>query len=120
MNALARATACLLIALGATGASAHAVLQSSDPAAGSTLEASPMQIRLHFNEPVEPAFTAVRLAGPGGTEVATGKASVDQADGRTVVLPLPPLAAGTYKARWSTTGRDGHRMKGEIGFTVKP
>lgn len=120
MNALARTSACLLIALSATGASAHAVLQASDPAAGSALEAPPTQILLHFNEAVEPAFTAVKVVGPGGTEVATGKASVDKADGKTVVLPLPRLPPGTYKARWSTTGRDGHRMKGEVGFTVKP
>jgi methionine-rich copper-binding protein CopC len=32
---------------------------------------------------------------------------------------VPTLAAGAYKAQWSTVGHDGHRVKGELSFTVK-
>jgi methionine-rich copper-binding protein CopC len=99
---------------------AHAVLRGSDPPADSVVTASPKQLRLDFNEPLEPVFTSAKVAGPGGREIVTDKAQVDNADARTVRLSLPPLAAGSYKARWSATGRDGHRVKGEFGFTVKP
>ena len=114
------ASAALLLALAAPAAWAHAVLRDSDPPAGSTLAAAPKQIRLQFNEALEPAFASVRLTGPGGKEVVTGKAVVDKADGRTLVLPLPALEAGAYNAKWSAMGHDGHRMKGEVGFALKP
>jgi methionine-rich copper-binding protein CopC len=32
---------------------------------------------------------------------------------------LPPLPAGEYHIRWTTMARDGHRVKGEVVFTVK-
>ena len=66
MNAPARASAALLIALAATGAWAHAALRESDPPAGATLTAAPKQIRLQFNEALEPAFASVKLTGAGG------------------------------------------------------
>ena len=120
MKSPVRASAALLFALATPAAWAHAVLRDSDPPAGSTLAVAPKRIRLQFNEALEPAFASVRLTGPGGKEVITEKAMVDKADGKTLVLPLPALAAGAYKARWSAMGHDGHRMKGEVGFAVKP
>ena len=120
MKSPVRASAALLLALVTPAAWAHAALRDSDPPAGSTLAAAPKQIRLQFNEALEPAFASVRLTDPGGKEVVTEKAVVDKADGKTLVLPLPALAAGAYKARWSAMGHDGHRMKGEVGFAVKP
>jgi methionine-rich copper-binding protein CopC len=120
MKSLARAWAVLAIAVAPFAAWAHATLHSADPAAGSTVATAPKQIRQQFNEALEPAFTSVKVVGPDGKDVGTGKALVDKADPKTAVLPLPPLSAGAYKARWSTMGHDGHRIKGEVGFTVKP
>ncbi len=36
-----------------------------------------------------------------------------------VILPLPTLAPGDYKAPWMSVGRDGHHVHGELSFTVK-
>ena len=120
MKQLILLSTAIVFALAAPAAWAHAALQRSEPPAGSTLAAAPKQLRLHFNEALEPAFASVRLTGPDGKEVVTEKAAVDKIDGKTLVLPLPALAAGAYKARWSAMGHDGHRMKGEVGFAVKP
>ena len=120
MKSLIRASAALTLALAASAAWAHAALRDADPPAGSTLGVAPKQIRLQFNEALEPAFASIRLTGPGDKDVVTGKAAVDKADGKALVLPLPALAAGAYKARWSVMGHDGHRMKGEVGFAVRP
>ncbi|RYE78610.1 MAG: copper resistance protein CopC, partial [Oxalobacteraceae bacterium] len=65
---LALATFALAGAL-TSSAFAHAKLQSSDPRAGSTLDSVPNQIRLKFNEALEPAFSRIRLSGPRGQDI---------------------------------------------------
>jgi methionine-rich copper-binding protein CopC len=74
---------------------------------------------MQFSEPIEIAFTSVKLLGPEAREVATVMARADKADARAAVVPLPSLASGVYRAQWSTMGHDGHPVKGEIAFTVK-
>ena len=90
------ASAALLLALVTPAAWAHAALRDSDPPAGSTLAAAPKQIRLQFNEALEPAFASVRLTGPGGKEVTTEKAVVDKA-----WRPAPTRPNGP---QWAMTG----------------
>ena len=107
-----------LLALAATAA-AHARLQSSTPADGAAVAAAPATIRLQYDEPVEAAMSTVKLTGPGDAAVATAQVAADPKDDKALVLPLPRLAAGAYRAQWATMGRDGHRTKGEIRFTVK-
>jgi methionine-rich copper-binding protein CopC len=98
---------------------AHARLQSSTPADGATLAPAPGELRLTYDEPVEAAVSSVRLTGPDGAVVPTGKPGADKDDARTLVLRLPALRAGAYRAEWATMGRDGHRTHGEVRFTVK-
>jgi len=108
----------LLIAATIASAYAHGTVETASPKDGATLSTSPSEIRLKFSEPLEPTFTSVRLFSLSGREVlATGKAHVE--DGKTVVLPLPALPPGGYRARWMSVGHDGHRVHGEIAFTVK-
>jgi methionine-rich copper-binding protein CopC len=111
----------LLVALLATAtlAAAHARLQSSAPADGATLATPPAELRLRYDEPVEAAMTTVKLVGPGDAALPPAKIAADPKDDRTVHLPLPALAPGTYRAQWTTMGRDGHRTQGEIRFTVR-
>lgn len=108
-------------ALVVTGASAfaHARVLNSNPATGATLSAPPTELRIQYNEPVEAAASAVKVIGPGDVELAAEKVIADKDDAKSLVLGLPKLGAGDYRAEWSTVGRDGHRTKGEIRFTVK-
>lgn len=98
---------------------AHAALQSSDPRSGSTLDKAPTQVRLKFNEALEPAFSKITLTGPRNAGIRIGAASVDKADPTVLTAPLPALPAGEYRVRWSTMAHDGHKAKGEITFKVK-
>jgi methionine-rich copper-binding protein CopC len=98
---------------------AHATLQSSDPRAGSTLAKAPSQVRLKFNEALEPAFSKIKLTGPRDSAVALAAATVDKADPSVLTVPLPALPAGEYHVLWSAMARDGHKVKGEITFKVK-
>jgi methionine-rich copper-binding protein CopC len=98
---------------------AHAKLQSSDPQAGSTLDSAPKQVRLKFNAALEPAFSRIKLTGPRNEEVAVTASTVDKADPTLMTAPLPPLPAGEYHIQWTAMTHDGHKVKGEVAFTVK-
>jgi methionine-rich copper-binding protein CopC len=102
-----------------SSAFAHAKLQSSDPQAGSTLASAPKQLRLKFNEALEPAFSKITLVGAGNKEIPLTEAAVDKADPSVMTAQLPPLSAGEYRIQWSAMTHDSHKMKGEVPFTVK-
>ena len=102
-----------------SSAFAHAKLKSSDPQAGSTLEAAPKQVRLKFNEALEPAFSKIKLLGSGNNEIPVTGTTVDKADPTTMAAPLPALSSGEYRVQWSTMTHDGHKAKGEFTFKVK-
>jgi methionine-rich copper-binding protein CopC len=114
------AVAAFALASAATpSAFAHAKLQSSDPQAGSTLAAPPKQVRLKFNETLEPAFSGIRLTAAGNREIALAPSAVDKSDPTVMTAPLPPLPAGEYHVHWNAMSRDGHKVKGEVVFKVK-
>ncbi|WP_170169819.1 copper resistance CopC family protein [Nocardioides aurantiacus] len=99
-------------------ATAHAGLTSSDPRAGQRLTSAPEQVRLEFNEPIDPEFANVRIAVNG----TFSSASVEVAAG--VVTATPPERAvqrGT-DARWTVAYRvvseDGHPVVGTVKFVV--
>lgn len=98
---------------------AHGKLLTSNPKEGASLDKAPTEVRLQFDEAVEAIFSTIKLIGPAGKEMATDKAHVDKDDAKTVILNLPSLAAGVYKAEWSMVGPDGHRVKGEVRFSVR-
>jgi methionine-rich copper-binding protein CopC len=100
-------------------AAAHPALVNSSPKAGEIVDAAPKQIRLSFNEPVEAAFTTVKVVNPSGKEGPAEPTQADGSDARAVVVQLTAVTSGIYKARWSVLGHDGHRVKGEFSFTVK-
>jgi len=107
------------LALLSAVASAHAKLQACTPADGASVGPAPTELRLHYNEPVEVAMSTVKITGPGDATVAADKVVADPGDDKTLVQPLPRLAAGDYRVQWTTMGHDGHHTKGEIHFTVK-
>jgi methionine-rich copper-binding protein CopC len=108
-----------VLTLAIASAFAHAKLQTSTPANDATVTTAPTEIRLQYNEPVEAAMSSVKLIGPGDAVVATDKVVADLGDDKTLVLPLPKLVPGAYRAEWVTMGHDGHHTKGAIRFTVK-
>ena len=90
----------------ATGrAEAHAVLESSTPAAGSVEPRRPTKVVLRFAETLAP-FAHVRVYNDRGLRVDRGAPSTR---GRTVVVNLArELAPGTYVVNWRAVGADGH------------
>ena len=100
-------------------ARAHAYLEHTDPKVGSTVRASPSQVRLSFDSELEPAFSSLSVHGAGGGVVDKGHARVDPSNPKLLEVSIPPLAPGTYRVVWSVVARDGHRTSGDYQFTVR-
>lgn len=98
---------------------AHATIVKSEPAKDALLVASPPAIVLAFNEPVEPAFSSVKLLNEAGNAITTEKPVVDPANKKVLRTAIPVLINGKYTVKYSTMGRDGHKRAGEYQFTVK-
>jgi copper transport protein len=79
--------ACALVLVGGP-ASAHAVLEQSDPAPDAVLQQVPAQVVLRFDEAVTLLPTSVQVTGPDGSRVDTGAADHAGGDATTAAVPL--------------------------------
>ena len=80
---------------------------------------SPSKLDLRFTEGLNLAFTGVSVEGPDSAAVATGQASLETGDDRTLVVPVEkPLGPGKYTVSWHALSRDGHKTSGTYSFTV--
>lgn len=102
-----------------TAAHAHAKLESSYPKANTVVEVASKEVRLQFNEPLEMAFSKVKLIDAKGATVEPVKLELAKEDPKAMVATMPSLASGAYRVQWTTVTRDGHKVKGEFPFQVK-
>jgi copper transport protein len=100
-------------------AQGHAFLERSDPAANTVVPEVPIEVRLWFTEPLEPAYSRAELFDAQGRKIATEPSRLGE-DRRELVLPLPPeLPRGTYTVQWrNVSAADGHPQAGFFSFTV--
>jgi copper resistance protein C len=97
---------------------AHVFPQKQEPGAGVTV-ASPAQVRVLFDGPLEPAFSSLTVTDASGKQVNTQKSAVDEHQPAVITVPLPSLAAGHYTVHWVAVASDGHRTHGDYAFDVK-
>jgi copper transport protein len=109
----------LWLCLSAPAAGAHALLASSDPAAGATLAASPPQVTLRFTEPPDPKLSIAHVLDASGTQVDSSGARAVPGKPLELQVPLGPLADGTYTVSWRALSKtDGHISAGAFAFGV--
>ena len=109
--------ACLLCAPAAM-ASAHAVLDNSVPTSGATLEDTPLQIVLDFDESVESSLGYIKLFSSSGKRVQLPAVKADASDASIVRVIPPTLAQDSYVAVYRVISADGHPVEGAITFRV--
>ena len=97
---------------------AHASLVDSFPAKGQMLTGSPAEIHLTFNEHVEPRYCRIKLVSGAGKNFDADRPAADKANPNAIVAAIPVLKPGTYSARWTAVGSDGHKTHGDFSFTV--
>ena len=108
---------CLLCAPAAM-ASAHAVLDNSVPTSGATLEDTPLQIVLDFDESVESSLGYIKLFSSSGKRVQLPAVKADASDASIVRVIPPTLAQDSYVAVYRVISADGHPVEGAITFRV--
>jgi methionine-rich copper-binding protein CopC len=102
----------------AAPAIAHTRLVASSPAANATLRTGPTTITLTFNERLVAAFSKFELTMPAHDMKVPVRTALSS-DGKRLVGTLErPLTKGSYRVAWTAAGADGHRMTGEVAFTV--
>ncbi len=98
---------------------AHAALVKSEPARRAELSKAPSQVRLWFNEKIEPAYATINVFRPDGVPVVHLPARVDKNDAKLLVLELPQLESGTYTVKYRVLSVDGHTVDYGYTFTLK-
>jgi methionine-rich copper-binding protein CopC len=97
---------------------AHAFLDHSDPAVGSTVSASPAALNLWFTQELEPAFSWVTVTDRSGAAVNDGPAAIDPSDQTELTVKLNALPSGTYTVKWHVLSVDTHTTEGDFTFQV--
>lgn len=94
-------------------AEAHALLVSSDPAAGVNLPTVPARVTLDFDEPLVASLSRATVTAPGGSRFPS------RVSGEQMTVRLPGHAHGVYRVAWKTVSKvDGHVITGSFEFGV--
>jgi copper transport protein len=113
-------TVAALVTLAAP-AVAHSALESSDPAAGSSVPTSPRHIALTFSEDPDAELSLVGVIDSGGATVP-GVSAPEAVPGerrQLRVTPSRPLDDGVYTVNWRVVSAvDGHVEQGAFAFGI--
>lgn len=110
-------TLVILMVLPGHGVSAHAELIAAEPAPGAQLAESPAELRLTFNESLEPDSTFV-LFGDDFFTVPGISPVIDIQSPEQLFSDIPSLSPGIYTVQWTAATIDGHESTGSYSFGV--
>jgi copper transport protein len=99
-------------------ASAHAVLERSDPFGGQALTTVPARVTLTFSESVTTDAGSIRVISATGNRVDAGDTHRGQAGNQVVVGLAAGLDRGTYVVSWHVISADSHPVSGGFSFGV--
>ena len=101
------------------GLVAHSLLQSSDPAAGSTVAMAPSAVSLTFGEAPDPKLSSVKVLDAGSNTVSSGPAVAVPGSPNELRVPVESIPDGVYTVAWRTVSAvDGHSAAGSFAFGV--
>lgn len=95
---------------------AHAILMTSQPPAGATVEGPDVPMLLHFNSRIDHArslLTVTDADGQARTLAIAPSSAVDE------IKSMATLSAGKYVLRWQVLSADGHITRGDVLFEVR-
>jgi copper resistance protein C len=103
-----------------SGAEAHSRLTKSEPAAREVVAQAPKELKLWFNEAVEPAFAKISIAPAGGPPIPLSSRG-DSSDKKLLLVTMPGnVPSGRVTVNYHVLSVDGHTIDDKFSFTVKP
>jgi methionine-rich copper-binding protein CopC len=99
---------------------AHAFLDHTLPAVGSTIRTPPRELRLWFTQELESEYCTVRVTDRLNKRLDSGVARTDPHDATILEVPLSELAPGRYRVSWRVVSVDTHVTEGDFTFDVAP
>ncbi len=110
----------MVVAVVATAgpASAHAVLERSDPTQGASLQNAPSRVVLTFSESVQVDARSITVISATGQRVDAGNVQHGQSGNQVVAGLRSGLANGTYVVSWHVISADSHPVSGGFYFGV--
>jgi copper resistance protein C len=107
-------------ALAISSAAAHSRLTKSEPAARQIVSQAPKELKLWFNEAVEPAFAKISITPADGRQIPLSSRG-DSSDKKLLVVTMPDsVPAGPVVINYHVLSVDGHTIDDKFSFTVKP
>ena len=97
-------------------ASAHAILVSSEPAAGASVPGGKIAMSLRYNSRIDRDRSRIVLVKPDHSQsvLPIGHEGTPDLLQTSVDLTVP----GAYVVRWQVLATDGHITRGDVAFTV--
>ena len=99
-------------------ARAHAIIVSSDPAAGGRVHGPIIDFRLQYNSRIDPKRSRLVLDLPDGSRRPLSIRAENSLD--TLAAKATGLSPGSYRLHWQVLSVDGHITRGDIPFAVTP
>ena len=97
-------------------AGAHALLVEALPTEAAALPVAPAQLVLRFNSRIEHRLCQAALVDGAGTRRPLAVEADAPPD--RLIAALPVLAPGSYTVDWQVLSVDGHRVAGQLHFSV--
>jgi copper resistance protein C len=94
---------------------AHAILEESSPAAGASIKAGPMEVRLRYNSRIDQARSRLTLIRPDRTQ---GTMAIEGGLPPDILAAKMTLNPGAYVVRWQVLAVDGHITRGDVPLVV--
>ncbi|NRB05893.1 MAG: copper resistance protein CopC [Rhodobacteraceae bacterium] len=102
--------------LWAGSAIAHSPLETTSPAAGSTVSTAPTEVLMDFKGGIRLTKVTVTHAGTDSVDLDLSAFKGFISD---YAIPIAGFGPGHYQIDWRGLGDDGHAMKGTFSFTVE-
>ncbi|MFM8658638.1 MAG: CopD family protein [Candidatus Nitrosotenuis sp.] len=100
-------------------ASAHPLIEDSNPRASTNVSAGITQITIHYSEPVDLKFSEIKVLDNTGMQVDNKDTSYLQGDEKALIVTTPPLQDGVYTVTTAVLSKiDGHRPQYAFVFGI--
>lgn len=99
---------------------AHAALLRTFPTASAEVDTPPAELRLVYDEEVEPRFAVVSVTDAAGHQQVNGTVHRSVSNAYELDAPLKRSAEGWYLVFWRVISADGHPVRGAFLYRIGP